>query len=443
MKKIFTLFTALLIAGAMFALDSVSTLTFIAKCGGTGTADDEVVWTITSDAAESNFDNTKGVHYGTGNAAVSYVNLATDQYVGKIKKVVVNASGANGTTAKICVKVGETAFQCNSNDTVSLTQTATNYTFVGEAEGAILISLHHASATKKAIYCKSVAVTFEKDETAPVLKADPLNFGTIKTENEFAVIDTVLEVTAANLTDAISVAASAESIVATEKELPAAGGTLHLQITAPAGTFSETLTLSSGEKEVVVAVTGKVLRSMTAPGAPATFSPGINATKVDSVTVNEHAAIKVGTSKNSGTVGIIVPAFAKKVYFFAAAWSGAAGNISLSSEDATLSLEEVSLNADAGVSGTSADFVLMDLGEVECFYEVSLSNVKGESVEIILTSGTAQRFVVWGATYEPESNPTAISNTEAGEKAVKMIVNGQLVIEKNGVRYNAMGQIVR
>ena len=38
---------------------------------------------------------------------------------------------------------------------------------------------------------------------------------------------------------------------------------------------------------------------------------------------------------------------------------------------------------------------------------------------------------------------TAISNTEAGEKAVKTLVNGQLVIEKNGVRYNAMGQIIR
>ena len=28
-------------------------------------------------------------------------------------------------------------------------------------------------------------------------------------------------------------------------------------------------------------------------------------------------------------------------------------------------------------------------------------------------------------------------------KAVKLLRNGQLLIEKNGVRYNAMGQIVR
>lgn len=42
-------------------------------------------------------------------------------------------------------------------------------------------------------------------------------------------------------------------------------------------------------------------------------------------------------------------------------------------------------------------------------------------------------------------NPgTAIENTEAAEaKVVKMIVNGQVVIIKNGVRYNAMGTVIK
>ena len=39
--------------------------------------------------------------------------------------------------------------------------------------------------------------------------------------------------------------------------------------------------------------------------------------------------------------------------------------------------------------------------------------------------------------------PTALDNTEAGVKAVKRLENGMLVIEKNGVRYNAQGQIIR
>ena len=37
---------------------------------------------------------------------------------------------------------------------------------------------------------------------------------------------------------------------------------------------------------------------------------------------------------------------------------------------------------------------------------------------------------------------TALDNTEAGVKAVKRLENGLLVIEKNGVRYNAMGQAI-
>ena len=39
--------------------------------------------------------------------------------------------------------------------------------------------------------------------------------------------------------------------------------------------------------------------------------------------------------------------------------------------------------------------------------------------------------------------PTAIDNTEAEVKAVKVIRNGQLFIEKNGVIYNAQGAVVK
>ena len=39
--------------------------------------------------------------------------------------------------------------------------------------------------------------------------------------------------------------------------------------------------------------------------------------------------------------------------------------------------------------------------------------------------------------------PTALDNTNASAKTVKRLENGMLVIEKNGVRYNAMGQTIR
>ena len=39
--------------------------------------------------------------------------------------------------------------------------------------------------------------------------------------------------------------------------------------------------------------------------------------------------------------------------------------------------------------------------------------------------------------------PTAIDNNEAEVKVIKRIVNGQLVIEKNGVLFNAQGAVVK
>ncbi|MBQ9577770.1 MAG: chitobiase, partial [Muribaculaceae bacterium] len=136
MKKLLTFFmTALLAIGVGWA--ETSTLTFTKACGGSGTADDGTVWTVTSDAAESSFDNTKGIHYGTSKASVSYLTLSTSNISGTIKSITVNASGASSTSAKLDVSVGGSAF----GSQVRLTSTATNYTFSGSASGEIEVIL--------------------------------------------------------------------------------------------------------------------------------------------------------------------------------------------------------------------------------------------------------------------------------------------------------------
>ena len=43
----------------------------------------------------------------------------------------------------------------------------------------------------------------------------------------------------------------------------------------------------------------------------------------------------------------------------------------------------------------------------------------------------------------PESPATALENAEGEVKAVKRVVNGQLVIEREGVRYNAQGAVLK
>ena len=58
----------------------------------------------------------------------------------------------------------------------------------------------------------------------------------------------------------------------------------------------------------------------------------------------------------------------------------------------------------------------------------------------IVYNGTAPEIIV---TALKESTTTAISNTAVEGKAVKTITNGMLIIEKNGVKYNVMGQAIR
>lgn len=138
-----------------WAEEQTATLTFSSACGGSGTDDKDNSWTVTSDASESTYDGTKGIHYGTGSAAVSYLTLTNSSITGTISKIVVNASGASKTSAKIDVKVGGSAFGSQQ----SLTSSNAAYTFNGSASGNIEISLTQTSATK-ALYVKSVAVTY-------------------------------------------------------------------------------------------------------------------------------------------------------------------------------------------------------------------------------------------------------------------------------------------
>ena len=147
----------LLVAGVSAWAQSTSTLTFKAACGGSGTADDGVVWTVTSDGTESSFDSTKGIHYGTGKAAVQYIKLTTSDISGTITKVVVNASTASGVSATASVTVGGSPF---GGDAQSLSTSATDYTFEGSATGEIIVTVTKPNSATKALYVKSVAVTY-------------------------------------------------------------------------------------------------------------------------------------------------------------------------------------------------------------------------------------------------------------------------------------------
>ena len=143
------------------AVEHVSTLTFTAACGGSGTADDGATWTVTSDASESTYDATLGIHYGTNRTSVSYIRLETSDIPGTIKSVVVNAARASQTTGFVSVTVGGAAFGGSAQ---TLTSSAANYTFTGEASGTILVNIYKNTSQNRALYCKSITVTYETEE---------------------------------------------------------------------------------------------------------------------------------------------------------------------------------------------------------------------------------------------------------------------------------------
>ena len=157
MKHLFTLKSLLLTLVMLCGLNAwgeTATLTFNEACKGSGTDTKGNTWTVTSDAEESSFDNTKGVHYGTSKKAVSYLQLTTT-ISGTITSIKVNASGASTTSAKLNVTVGGSAFGSQS----SISKTAKDYTFEGNATGEIVVKLSQTSE-KKALYVKSIEVTY-------------------------------------------------------------------------------------------------------------------------------------------------------------------------------------------------------------------------------------------------------------------------------------------
>ena len=449
MKKIFSLFAAILFAGSIFAVDEVSTLTFTAACGGSGIADDGVAWTVTSDADESNFDGTKGIHYGTGSKKVGYINLTSSDITSKITKVVVNASGASGTNGKVAVKVGDVIFQCEENDTVPLTGSATNYTFVGEAEGEILVSIFKPSAANGALYCKSVAVTYEAAADAPSLSADPIkiDFGTV-TQNAL-VEDKEITVTFENLTGDVVYEGLDAPFTATGT-ITATGDKISISAnTEEIGTFADTLVIKSeaDEKEVKVAISMKVKAPEREYQLTYDFSAIPDFNEWGSSYLPHEVAYTDATAKfasanhQSGTITDIpvskggdlelVLVNDKKVIsavkFVCRQWT---------TKEQTI---ELLYSLDGGENYASFDPELTSDN-----FEIEHTSLPAGTNAVKISFSSASNQVGYECVkFDLKDVSTALDNTVSDSKAVKTIVNGQLLITRDGKCYNVLGTLVR
>ena len=145
--------------------------TFTAKqftANGTKTLNG-VAWNLSGDGGYWGYDaNTnKGQQFGSGSAPYMSLNFSTDDIPGTIESIVINTSGAKSTDAKLVVTVGGVQYGTQK----SLTASATDYTFTGASSGEI--NLSYTQTGKKAIYIKSITVTYKNNSSEPSVLSSP------------------------------------------------------------------------------------------------------------------------------------------------------------------------------------------------------------------------------------------------------------------------------
>lgn len=459
MKKLFSLFTAILFAASMMASDIYYLVTDVTTLA----AGDAII--ITNEDADKAISTTQN-NNNRGAADVTAVAGAITPG-DDVQVITLEASSSNWK-----FKVGTDAYlyaASNSNNYLK-TSTATTagdngvWSITIDAQGVATVVAQGSNGRNNMRYngdntlfsCYVGTSAFPKvkifklgaPSSDPYISASDVNIGTLYIEGEqtqFENYEISIDVTSGNLTEDINVSLPAvtgltivnPSTGVIEMNVPAV---LLLHLTAGEGEIDEQVVLISGETTKTIAITGEVKKKSTSslPGLPATMNTN-DETKAAAATVNEADAVKVGTSKVDGSMTITVPAKTVKLHFYAAAWNGGEGTITVSNDDVTLSPESFDLKAESAFNGTSSAFTVSDFSDYRC--DVTLSGVTADT-NITLSSGTARRFVVWGATYEVATE-TAISNTAVEGKAVKFIQNGQLFIERDGQVFNVLGQTIR
>ena len=280
MKKFFSLFTALLFVGTMFAANYELMLTL------------DVTQGAPSGTTSTALSSSDLLSYLQGAAPESANITAAEKISGDIYKG--KGSGGSGIP-QACLKIGkasgggsfsftiastfdnvakvelvgygwktDTKVAVNSSATQSPQTAASEVTFpyvLSTASKTITIAV-----TSSAFCATQIKLYKEVAPTEPTISANDINFGTVYVPNGTSYTHQYeLAVTGTQLDNAITYESSDDAKVAVSGTLTATGGTLTLDVTAPHGDFAETITLTSGTVKKVVNVTGTVQSKYATP----------------------------------------------------------------------------------------------------------------------------------------------------------------------------------
>ena len=456
MKKFFSLFAAVLFAGSMMAdtysLEKVSaveagksyvivrnnkalvaevksdklqtTAEFLTE-GLTG--EENYVWTLE--------DATGGFYLKSGS-----------QYLNNASKANMNLGTKGSSKWSIAFTDGVALISNNSNDGRFIGETSTNS---GEYKAYATSNIGSYGHDFTVYGLK------QEDPTKPSIAANKIDFGSVQInyDEESYVLDTTLVVTAKNLTENIAVTEGA-NVKVTEKTVAKEGGNLTLKVTAAPGEFQDTIVLTSGELSLKVAVVG-VVSQKKAPGAAGEFAlyEG-ELVEGDYLIVSDGAAMDASISSDRlgyKTVTIENDAISNEEasIVWHIAKSGDYWTIYNASEEVYAASTGAKNKADLAseVSDKALWTASMEDGKFEFVNKQNTAN----SVNANLRKNGNYGFACYGTStgsalllYKGTPVvPTAIENTAVEAKAFKTFENGQLVIIKNGVKYDVTGAVIR
>ncbi|MDD4991529.1 MAG: putative Ig domain-containing protein [Paludibacter sp.] len=130
-----------------------------------------VSWTAAATGgAYWGYDGIKGHQFGSSGSPATALSLTTSGITGTITSVKINTSGASSISGNVAISVGGTTFTSGGSTTPALTSTATDYTFTGSGNGSV--SINWTQTSSKALYIKSIEITYTTAiTTAPVVSA--------------------------------------------------------------------------------------------------------------------------------------------------------------------------------------------------------------------------------------------------------------------------------
>ena len=186
---------------------------------------------------------------GSKSAGLKSMTLSTESFVGTISKVTLKGAKSNGN-AIISVVVGDEAFLINGAANATLTSTATDCVFTGNASGKIQVILS-GNADGKYIGFSGLEVVYEESVVTPVLGDITVTYGVDATPVvDGDILEGVMEGTVFTFS-----AENAESIVVTDFE--------NTTIAQGVATADWTATVTDSEELTVTATLGEEEKTFT------------------------------------------------------------------------------------------------------------------------------------------------------------------------------------